>query len=102
MYDEKEIKLFSELFKARTDIFAIRWKKDNKNGYSPSYQYDTYRYKLHRIKDENFQNYQDKLFPPTFPIDTFSSIKSHKIIKRLANPKRFVGPPGIEPGTLRL
>jgi hypothetical protein len=81
MYDEKEIKLFSELFKARTDIFAIRWEKDNKNGYSPSYQYDPYQYKLHRIKGGNFQNYQDKSHTP---------LTKEQIIEHL-NGEKFIG-----------
>ena len=81
MYDEKEIKLFSELFKARTDIFAIRWEKDNKSGYSPSYQYDSYLYKLHKIKGGNFQNYQDKSHTP---------LTNEQITKHL-NGGQFIG-----------
>ena len=81
MYDEKEIKFFSELFKTRTDIFALRWGKDNKSGYSPSYQYDPYQYKLHRIKGGTFQNYQDK---------SYNSLTNEQIIKHLKG-AQFIG-----------
>ncbi len=81
MYGEKEIKLFSALFNARKDVFALRWEKAGKCGYSPAYQYDQYHYKLHRIKGGNFQNYSEKSYTP---------LTEEEIIKHL-NGEQFIG-----------
>ena len=32
--------LFNSLFKGREDVFAIRWERDDKNGYMPAYILD--------------------------------------------------------------
>ena len=64
MSEHKNISVFSTLFKARNDVFALRWEKAGKSGYSPAYQYDLYRYKLHRMKGGTFQNYADKSYIP--------------------------------------
>ncbi len=54
--------LFKSLFKGREDVFALRWEKENKSGYSPAYFYDPYRYRAHRIKGGTFQNFEDKSY----------------------------------------
>jgi hypothetical protein len=59
-----EINLFRSLFKGRDDVFAIRWEKENKSGYSPAYSYDPYYYKRHRMAGGTFQNYTDKSYLP--------------------------------------
>ncbi len=38
MVDTKQINLFMSLFKGRTDVYARRWEKNGKNGYSPAYE----------------------------------------------------------------
>ncbi len=52
--------IFKSLFKGREDIYATRWEKGNKNGYSPAYTFDPYQYKMHRMKGGTFQNYENK------------------------------------------
>ena len=59
-----KINLFRSLFKGREDVFAIRWEKGAKSGYMPSYFYDPYVYRLHKIKGGTFQNYADKSYLP--------------------------------------
>lgn len=59
-----QITLFRSLFKGRDDVFAIRWGKENKSGYSPVYSYDPYYYKRHRMAGGTFQNYTDKSHLP--------------------------------------
>lgn len=58
----KKINLFKSLFKGREDIFAIRWEKGNKSGYSPAYFYDRYRFRAHRINGGTFQNFEEKSY----------------------------------------
>ncbi len=56
------IKRFQSLFKGRDDVFAVRWEKGGKSGYTPAYQYDLYR--RHKMGGGTFQNYPDKTFLP--------------------------------------
>ncbi len=81
MNEANKINLFSSLFNCRKDVFALRWEKAGKNGYSPTYQYDPYHYKLHRIKGGNFQNYSEK---------SYTSLTDEQIIKHL-NGEQFIG-----------
>ena len=58
----EKLTIFKSLFKGREDIYATRWEKGNKNGYSPAYTFDPYHYKAHRMKGGTFQNYDNKQF----------------------------------------
>jgi hypothetical protein len=57
---QENILLLKALFKGREDVFALRWEKGGKNGYTPAYFVDPYMYKIHRMKGGTFQNYSDK------------------------------------------
>ncbi|SJZ96670.1 hypothetical protein SAMN04488128_10278 [Chitinophaga eiseniae] len=59
---EEKLTLFQSLFKAKEDAFAIRWEKDGKSGYMPSYQMDWGAYKMHKHKGGTFSNFKDKNF----------------------------------------
>jgi hypothetical protein len=54
------LSLFNSLFRGREDIFAIRLEKNGKATYIPAYEYDSYYYRLHKMKGGTFQNYSDK------------------------------------------
>lgn len=58
----EKINLFKSLFKGREDVFALRWEKGNKSGYSPAYFYDPYRFRTHRISGGTFQNFEEKSY----------------------------------------
>ena len=58
----EKLTIFKSLFKGREDIYATRWEKGNKNGYSPAYTFDPYHYKAHRMKGGTFQNYENKQY----------------------------------------
>lgn len=62
--NSENIHLFSSLFKGREDVFAVRWEKGDKKGYMPSYFYDPYMYRAHKMKGGTFQNYKDKSYLP--------------------------------------
>lgn len=64
MYTKDQILLFTSFFKARTDIFALRWEKGNKSGYMPAVNVDPYRLKMHRIHGGTFKDYTDKEYRP--------------------------------------
>jgi hypothetical protein len=56
------INIFCSLFKGREDVFATLWEKGNKSGYMPSYFYDPYRFRVHKMNGGTFQNYSDKTY----------------------------------------
>jgi len=58
----EQVQLFKSVFKGRDDVFAIRWKKGNKNGYMPAHSFDPYFYRAHKAKGGTFQNYKDKTY----------------------------------------
>ena len=60
----QQIQLFKSIFKGREDVFAVRWENGKKSGYMPSYTYDPYLYRAHKMRGGTFQNYQDKTYLP--------------------------------------
>ena len=75
------INLIKSFFKAREDVFALRWDKGGKSGYMPAYTFDPYRFRLHKMKGGTFQNYEDKNYLP---------LTDEQIIKHLKG-EQFVG-----------
>jgi hypothetical protein len=57
-----QIQLFKSVFKGREDVFAIRWEKENKNGYMSAYFYDQYLYRAHKMNGGTFQTFQAKSY----------------------------------------
>ncbi|MEL6561229.1 MAG: restriction endonuclease subunit R, partial [Bacteroidota bacterium] len=56
----EQLRLYRSLFNVREDVFAIRWEKGKKKGYYPAYQFDPYRYRLHKIKGGSLKDFPDK------------------------------------------
>lgn len=61
---DSNIPLFRSLFRARPDVFAIRWEKGNNSGYTPAYQFDPYLYRQHKMGGGIFQNFNAKSYLP--------------------------------------
>jgi len=56
---ENNIALFASIFRGRQDIYAVRWEKDGKSGYTPAYKVDWSGY----VNPFAFDNFvKDKLF----------------------------------------
>lgn len=64
MKHESQINIFHALFRGREEVFAVRWEKSGKLGYMPSYQYDPYHYRLHKMNGGTFANYSHKTYLP--------------------------------------
>jgi len=64
MEDESQINIFHALFRGREDVFAVRWEKSGKAGYMPSYLYDLYHYRSHKMNGGTFANYPHKTYLP--------------------------------------
>jgi len=67
------IHLYKSLFKGRTDIYAVRWQKDERSGYMPAYKVDWSDYNKHKAQGGTFKDYKKKEYIP-FGDD---AIKSH-------------------------
>ena len=61
---QEQVRLFRTVFTGRTDVFAVRWEKAGKTGYTPAYRYDPYLYRQHKMGGGTFQNYPDKTHLP--------------------------------------
>jgi len=58
--NEEKLNLYMSLFKGRSDIYAKRWEKYGKSGYTPAYRFDWNEYLNHKAKGGNFQNFNSK------------------------------------------
>jgi len=63
------IHLFRSIFRGRDDVFAIRWEKGSKNGYMPTYTYDPYHYRTHKMNGGTFQSYPNKSYLPISDVE---------------------------------
>jgi len=77
---KNQIALIRSVFKCREDVFAIRWEKDNKNGYMPAYQYDPYMYRLHKMKGGTFKDYYDKTYQPITDYQIAKHLKGEQLV----------------------
>ena len=57
---KQNIELFKSLFRGRTDIYAVRWKKDERSGYMPAYRVDWSDYNKHKAQGGTFKDYANK------------------------------------------
>lgn len=55
-----QVQVFISLFRGRNDIFAKRWKKDGRNGYSPAYEVDWTEYRAFKAKGGKFSDFPNK------------------------------------------
>lgn len=60
MVSNDQILLFFSLFKGRNDIYAKRWEKDGRNGYSPAYEVDWTEYRAFKAKGGKFSDFPNK------------------------------------------
>src|SRR5690554_862572 len=62
--EQHHIELYKSLFRARKDLYAVRWEKDGRSGYMPAYKVDWSRYQKHKAQGGTFKDYPDKTHIP--------------------------------------
>ncbi len=72
---EEKLDLYMSLFRGRSDVFARRWQKGAKSGYSPVYVFDWNVFLAHKEKGGNFGDFEAKQKIPL----TKDIIKKHLI-----------------------
>jgi len=60
MISEEQMILYRNLFRWREDIYAYRWEKNGKSGYSPAYQFERYKFKVHKERWGTMSTFEDK------------------------------------------
>ncbi len=45
---DEQINLYLSLFRGRTDVYARRWEKGEKSGYSPAYDFNWTEFLAHK------------------------------------------------------
>jgi len=61
---EKKLELFQSLFKARTDVYAIRWEKEGKSGYMPAYDINWEEFNRHKAQGGTLKTFKNKKHLP--------------------------------------
>jgi hypothetical protein len=54
---EEQLSSYMSLFRGRDDIYAKRWEKYEKSGYTPAYSFDWNEYLNHKARGGNFKNF---------------------------------------------
>jgi hypothetical protein len=56
----EKIALYLSLFRGRDDIFARRWERGEKSGYSPAYSFDWAEFNAHRSRGGSMKDFDRK------------------------------------------
>lgn len=60
MQADDKIRLYRSLFHGRDDIFARRWEKSGKSGYSPAYSFSWDEFNAHRARGGTLKDFENK------------------------------------------
>jgi len=58
------IHLYKSLFRGRDDVYARRWEKNGKSGWSPAYAFDWDEFNAHRAQGGTIKNFNNKTLVP--------------------------------------
>src|SRR3989304_3953395 len=62
-----QIELFMSLFRGRTDVYAHRWEKDGRSGYSPAYEFGWDEFMAHKRRGGSLKDFENKRLLPLTP-----------------------------------
>ena len=60
MSDDQQIELFMSLFQGRTDVYARRWEKDGRSGYTPAYEFNWTEFMEHKRRGGSMKDFENK------------------------------------------
>ncbi|MEK7639789.1 MAG: DEAD/DEAH box helicase family protein [Patescibacteria group bacterium] len=64
---EEQLHLYQSLFRGRTDVYARRWEKNERSGYSPAYQFDWNTFLAHKTRGGTMATFEQKTALPLTP-----------------------------------
>ena len=63
---DQQLELFMSLFRGREDVYAHRWEKNERSGYSPAYDFNWNEFMAHKRRGGSMKDFENKkLFPLT-------------------------------------
>ncbi|MEJ7912502.1 MAG: DEAD/DEAH box helicase family protein [Chitinophagaceae bacterium] len=74
------LEIFNSLFKGRSDVFAIRWDREGKSGYTPAYILDWNEYKLHKTNGGTLKDFTNKHYAPLTEKRMLNHLEGKEII----------------------
>src|SRR3989338_1027121 len=73
--NEQQLELYMSLFRGRTEVYARRWEKDGRSGYSPAYEFNWDEFMAHKRRGGSMKNFGNKKIVPL----TKEVVKRHLI-----------------------
>src|SRR3989344_2473300 len=64
MTNQEKLTIYHNLFNARTDVYARRWQKNDKSGWSPAYSFDWNEFNAHRARGGTIKDFENKKLIP--------------------------------------
>ena len=64
---DEQLELYQSLFRGRTDVYARRWEKNGRSGYSPAYQFDWDKFLAHKRQGGTMATFEQKTAIPLTP-----------------------------------
>jgi len=61
---EQQLELYMSLFRSRTDVYARRWEKDGRSGYSPAYEFNWDEFMAHKRRGGSMKDFENKKLIP--------------------------------------
>ena len=76
---DKQLELFMSVFRCRTEVYARRWEKNGKSGYSPAYDFNWDEFMAHKRRGGSMKDFENKKLLPL----TNYVIKQHLLGQRI-------------------
>jgi hypothetical protein len=80
-FTSSQLSFFKSLFRGREDVFAIRWEKAEKSGYTPAYDFNWEDFSKHRASGGTLKDFSNK---------QLSKLTEQRIINHLSG-KEIIG-----------
>jgi hypothetical protein len=61
---EQQLELYMSLFRGRTDLYARRWEKEGRSGYSPAYEFNWDEFMAHKGRGGSIKDFENKKLLP--------------------------------------
>lgn len=90
MFFQGQISLYKNLFKGREDVFAVRWEKNEKNGYMPAYDLNWNEFAKHKANGGTLKDFANK---------TYSRLTDQRIVNHLTGKETIGVYPLLEDNT---
>lgn len=62
--NEQQLELFMSLFRGREDVYARRWEKNGKSGYSPAYDFNWNEFMAYKYRGGSMKDFENKKLLP--------------------------------------